>query len=74
MFLGGALRDLVSGLAAEGALGAALIDPATGYSFVYHVEMYLLFVTLIVIGPLVKRVALPVPTPTERTGLADLSG
>ena len=74
MFLGGALRDLVSGLAAEGALGAALIDPATGYSFVYHVEMYLLFVTLIVIGPLVKRVALPVPPPTERTGLADLSG
>ena len=74
MFLGGALRDLVSGLAAEGALGTALVDPATGYSFVYHVEMYLLFVTLIVIGPLVKRVALPVPPPTERTGLADLSG
>ena len=52
--LGGALRDAVSGLAMSGRLGPALVDPATGYSFVYHVELYLLFVTLVAIGPRVR--------------------
>jgi BCD family chlorophyll transporter-like MFS transporter len=74
MFFGGAMRDFVSGLASQGALGPALTDPATGYSFVYHVEMYLLFVTLVVIGPLAKRAATSSVTPAKRTGLADLRG
>jgi BCD family chlorophyll transporter-like MFS transporter len=34
-------------------LGSALDSNATGYSFVYHLEFYLLFATLIVLGPLV---------------------
>ena len=51
---GGALRDLVSDLATQGALGSALADPGTGYSFVYHLEVGLLFATLVAIGPLVK--------------------
>lgn len=54
MALGGALRDLVSSLAVKGEIGSALIHPATGYSFVYHLELYLLLVTLIAIGPLVR--------------------
>lgn len=53
--LGGGLRDLVSALAQQGALGSALARPATGYSFVYHIELYLLFATLVAIGPLVRR-------------------
>jgi MFS transporter, BCD family, chlorophyll transporter len=52
--LGGVLRDVVGGMAESGALGAGLIDPATGYSFVYHLELYLLFITLVAIGPLVR--------------------
>jgi hypothetical protein len=28
---------------------------ATGYSFVYHLELYLMFATLVAIGPLVRR-------------------
>jgi MFS transporter, BCD family, chlorophyll transporter len=52
--LGGALRDAVSSLAMAGKFGPALVDPATGYSFVYHLELGLLFVTLIAIGPLVR--------------------
>lgn len=74
MVIGGALRDVVSGLAAQGSLGLALSDTSIGYSFVYHIEMYLLFVTLIVIGPLAKRVTTSTITPTERSGLADLRG
>ena len=53
--LGGAIRDAVSGLAMAGWLGEGLVNPATGYSFVYHLEIYLLFATLIAIGPLVRR-------------------
>lgn len=52
--LGGALRDFVSSLAEAGTLGVALADPSTGYSFVYHLELALLFVTLVAIGPLVR--------------------
>jgi len=69
---GGMLRDVVSGLASSGALGAALADPVTGYSVVYHVEMLLLFITLIAIGPLVGRGS-AVSQP-GRFGLAELPG
>jgi BCD family chlorophyll transporter-like MFS transporter len=55
MFIGGALRDLTTSIASQGLLGSAMTDPSVGYSFVYHIEMALLFVTLIAIGPLVKR-------------------
>ena len=54
ILIGGALRDGVDALAMSGALGAALQSPATGYSVVYHVEIALLFVTLIALGPLVR--------------------
>jgi len=59
--LGGLIRDGVSVLAVNGRLGEALADPATGYSVVYHIEIALLFATLIAIGPLV-RAARPVAT------------
>ncbi|MFZ5558087.1 MAG: BCD family MFS transporter [Pseudomonadota bacterium] len=52
--LGGAIRDVVAGLAAQGALGPAMTGPATGYSVVYHIEVALLFATLVAIGPLVR--------------------
>ena len=58
MFLGGALRDGVSQMQAAGAWGADFADPALAYSVVYHLEMLLLFITLVVIGPLVRRHAL----------------
>ncbi len=52
--LGGAFRDAVAGVAESGALGAALAGPATGYTFVYLVEILLLFATMAAIGPLVR--------------------
>jgi BCD family chlorophyll transporter-like MFS transporter len=51
--LGGVVRDLVTRLAEQGSLGAALSGPATGYGVVYHIEIALLFATLAAIGPLV---------------------
>jgi len=69
--LGGLIRDLISDLAKQGLLGDALNNPATGYQFVYHIEIYLIFATLIALGPLViyqsnQRVS------TKKFGLAEL--
>ena len=75
--MGGALRDLVSSLASQGLLGPALGSPSVGYSFVYHLEIGLLFATLIALGPLVKtnrRQTLPAPPSTGRFGLAEFPG
>ncbi len=52
---GGILRDVVSDLASRGVLGEALTSDATGYSVVYHIEIALLFATLVAIGPLVRQ-------------------
>jgi BCD family chlorophyll transporter-like MFS transporter len=67
--IGGGLRDWVNGLALSGDLGSALNTPATGYATVYHLEIALLFLTLVILGPLV-RAAPRLTTPT-RIGLAD---
>ena len=56
---GGLIRDGVSILAANGVLGQAMDNQATGYSVVYHIEIAMLFATLIAIGPLVRRTRLP---------------
>jgi len=51
---GGVMRDVLSGLAVRGALGPGLTSPSIGYSFVYHLEIALLFGTLVALGPLVR--------------------
>lgn len=51
---GGLLRDVVSALAVRGDLGPGLVDASAGYIFVYHLEIALLFGTLIALGPLVR--------------------
>jgi BCD family chlorophyll transporter-like MFS transporter len=52
--LGGVTRDVVGWFAMQGSLGEVLTNPATGYSVVYHIEIALLFATLVAIGPLVR--------------------
>jgi BCD family chlorophyll transporter-like MFS transporter len=52
---GGALRDLVGALGAHQVFGPALSGPSAGYMFVYHIELALLFATLVAIGPLVQH-------------------
>jgi BCD family chlorophyll transporter-like MFS transporter len=68
---GGVLRDVVSHMATAGLLGPALTDASVGYTAVYHVELFLLFATLVAIGPLVGRTTIP-ETPTRSPfGLAE---
>jgi BCD family chlorophyll transporter-like MFS transporter len=52
---GGALRDVITLFAAEGVFGPVLMGPSVGYAVVYHIEILLLFATLIAIGPLVTH-------------------
>jgi BCD family chlorophyll transporter-like MFS transporter len=52
--MGGLIRDGVSALAAKGTFGEALSGPSIGYSVVYHIEIALLFATLVAVGPLVR--------------------
>lgn len=54
IFIGGGLRDLVNEAAISGALGPVLNGPSVGYSAVYQLEIILLFITLISLGPLVR--------------------
>ncbi len=68
---GGAIADTVASLAERGALGATLTSPATGYSVVYQIEVLLLFVTLVVIGPLARHSVEPA-SPDEKFGLAEI--
>jgi BCD family chlorophyll transporter-like MFS transporter len=70
--IGGGIRDVVNGLAANGALGEALANPATGYSVVYHLEILLLFITLVALGPLVRTATTNSNRATGKIGLADL--
>jgi MFS transporter, BCD family, chlorophyll transporter len=67
--LGGGLRDLVDHLAMQGTFGAGMATPFVGYSFVYHVEIGLLFLTIVAIGPLVR--VRPKASRTESFGLSE---
>ncbi|MBX9593893.1 MAG: PucC family protein, partial [Roseomonas sp.] len=70
MAFGGGLRDGISTLAESGALGDGYTGPATGYIGVYLIEIALLFVTLAVVGPLVRRQRQVAARPVTGTGLA----
>jgi BCD family chlorophyll transporter-like MFS transporter len=71
--LGGAIRDAVASLATEGALGPALTSRSVGYGMVYYFEIILLFVTLAIVGPLVRSTS-PLPRDKVRFGLTEFPG
>jgi len=69
--LGGTLRDWVGTVAMTGTFGHGLATPTTGYSFVYHTEIGLLFLTLVVLGPLVRNAGVMQPHQPAKFGLAE---
>ncbi len=54
ILVGGTIRDVMGHYAMTGALGEGMATPFVGYSFVYHTEIGLLFLTIVAIGPLVR--------------------
>jgi MFS transporter, BCD family, chlorophyll transporter len=73
IFIGGTIRDLVGHLATSGQLGTAMTDPSLGYSFVYHLEIGLLFLTLAILGPMVRLTPLTPLNPVSDTGALRLA-
>jgi BCD family chlorophyll transporter-like MFS transporter len=69
---GGALRDVITLFAAEGVFGPVLMGPSVGYAVVYHLEILLLFATLIAIGPLVTHGGGNGARSPSRFGIAEL--
>lgn len=71
--VGGTLRDVVGHWAVSGSAGQGLATPAIGYTFVYHIEIAFLFITLILLGPLVRTKILGATRDegAARIGLAD---
>jgi BCD family chlorophyll transporter-like MFS transporter len=69
---GGVARDVVGAMATAGAFGEVLATPSTGYAFVYHLELALLFCALVVIGPLARHAGTPAPEGKTRFGLAEI--
>jgi BCD family chlorophyll transporter-like MFS transporter len=72
--MGGALRDMVSGLATHGVLGPVLSGAVTGYGVVYHLEMFLLFAALLALGPLVGYERRQRLARSGKFGLAEFPG
>ena len=68
--IGGTIRDAVNTQALAGTFGEVLAVPSTGYSVVYHTEIALIFITLIALGPLVRRTH-DETSETKGIGLAD---
>ena len=73
MAMGGVTRDVVGSLAEQGYLGEVFHSPVTGYSTVFHIEMFMLFAVLIALGPLVSRRPSQAPD-SNRIALAELPG
>lgn len=55
IILSGLIRDALSAAVSAGTMGPALSVPSTPYSVVWHIEIGLLFATLVALGPLVRR-------------------
>jgi MFS transporter, BCD family, chlorophyll transporter len=72
--LSGSLKDGIGNLAQSGALGEAMRTPEAGYGFVYHLEIGLLFATLIALGPLVRVAGVRQTRPSMKFGLAEYPG
>jgi MFS transporter, BCD family, chlorophyll transporter len=69
ILIGGITRDVIADLALADRLGATLSSRATGYGAVYVTEIFLLLLTLAVLGPLVRAREGP-QSPPVRFGLA----
>lgn len=70
ILLGAGLRDLVATAAIARDLGPTLASPATGYAFVYGLEILLLLGTLIALGPLVRPRFADSPVHRRAVGLS----
>jgi BCD family chlorophyll transporter-like MFS transporter len=72
--IGGILRDIINKFALSGAFGTTFESDATGYLFVYHLEILIIFITLIALGSLSQELNKKniVNNKDNRFGLAEI--
>ncbi|MCR9270323.1 MAG: BCD family MFS transporter [Henriciella sp.] len=68
--IGGAIKDGVDALMSTGLFWQGLDQTAIGYSVVYHIEILLLFVTLVVLGPIAAHARQEAVDKNSKFGLA----
>jgi BCD family chlorophyll transporter-like MFS transporter len=68
----GVVKDGVARMMHLGMLSPGMEDPSVPYSVVYHIEIAVLFATLIALGPLVSMVRAGAIRRQQQFGLADL--
>ena len=71
---GGAIRDIINRLGADGVLGSAFSGPAPAYTTVYTIEIILLFLTLAIVGPLARHSFASHQPQATKFGLATYPG
>ncbi len=69
--LGGMIRDAVAYAALHDAMGAALASRATGYVMVYSIEIILLFLAIVVLGPVIGLQRAQGEAEEQRFGLSE---
>lgn len=72
--VGGAVRDIVGSLSANGMLGPVFDRPEAAYGIVYHIEILLLFAALAAVGPLARFAGSEPEGETRQFGLAQFPG
>jgi BCD family chlorophyll transporter-like MFS transporter len=70
--LSGIVKDGMQHLVTRGVLTGGMADPSVPYSFVYHIEIAFLFLSLVALGPLVAARRAGTPAAAARFGLAEL--
>lgn len=70
--LSGAIKDVIARFGADGALGPVFTSQSSAYNSVYHIEILLLFATLVALGPLAGKRRPDVET--ANFGLAEFPG
>ncbi|WP_242469475.1 BCD family MFS transporter [Rhabdochromatium marinum] len=72
IFIGGAVRDLVSFMVEEGWIGSELSGPAFSYGVVYYMEIVLLLATLVVVIPLLLKKNQPELDAPKKFGISEM--
>ncbi|EIC20307.1 BCD family MFS transporter [Thiorhodovibrio frisius] len=72
IFLGGAIRDLVSMMVHKGWFGGEMSGPAFSYGVVYHLEIILLLATLVVVFPLMRKKNQPDLDAPKKFGISEM--
>ncbi|WPL15813.1 PucC protein [Thiorhodovibrio winogradskyi] len=72
IFLGGAIRDLVSLMVDKGWIGSEMSGPAFSYGVVYYLEIILLLATLVVVFPLMRKKNQPDLDAPKKFGISEM--